>query len=53
MIIGGTIPKFEDAPESFQLVFQELLSLALELNHFPALGKYFQIDKYKDEIGYI
>ncbi|KAK8628496.1 hypothetical protein V6N13_009084 [Hibiscus sabdariffa] len=33
-IIGGTIPKPEDAPESFRLLVRELRSLALELNHF-------------------
>ncbi|KAG9438748.1 hypothetical protein H6P81_021286 [Aristolochia fimbriata] len=34
MIIGGTIPNTEDAPESFRLLVRELRSLALELNHF-------------------
>ncbi|KAJ0074642.1 hypothetical protein Patl1_37435 [Pistacia atlantica] len=38
-IIGGTIPKPEDAPESFRLLVRELRSLALELNHFPTPGK--------------
>nr|ADD31199.1 RNA polymerase beta subunit protein [Gonopterodendron arboreum] len=33
-IIGGTIPKPQDAPESFRLLVRELRSLALELNHF-------------------
>ncbi|GER27661.1 DNA-directed RNA polymerase subunit beta [Striga asiatica] len=32
-IFGETIPKPEDAPESFRLLVRELRSLALELNH--------------------
>ncbi|KAA0025440.1 RNA polymerase beta subunit [Cucumis melo var. makuwa] len=33
-IIGGTIPKLEDTPESLRLLVRELRSLALQLNHF-------------------
>nr|YP_009561600.1 RNA polymerase betasubunit [Commiphora gileadensis]QAT19689.1 RNA polymerase betasubunit [Commiphora gileadensis] len=44
-IIGGTIPKPEDAPESFRLLVRELRSLALELNHFLVSEKNFQINK--------
>ncbi|KAB2069507.1 hypothetical protein ES319_A08G099300v1, partial [Gossypium barbadense] len=40
-IIGGTIPKPEDAPESFRLLVRELRSLALELNHFLVSEKNF------------
>ncbi|KAF4365936.1 hypothetical protein F8388_019180 [Cannabis sativa] len=41
-IIGGPIPKPEDAPESFRLLVRELRSLALELNHFLVSEKNFQ-----------
>ncbi|KAG8655625.1 hypothetical protein MANES_04G060056v8 [Manihot esculenta] len=44
-IIGGTIPKPEDAPESFRLLIRELRSLALELNHFLVSEKNFQITR--------
>ena len=44
-IIGGTIPKPEDTPESFQLLVRELRSLALELNHFLESEKNFQINR--------
>ncbi|KAJ4884790.1 DNA-directed RNA polymerase subunit beta [Raphanus sativus] len=44
-IIGGTIPKPEDAPESFRLLVRELRSLALELNHFLVSEKNFQIHR--------
>ena len=44
-IIGGTIPKPEDAPESFRLLVRELRSLALELNHFLVSEKNFQINR--------
>nr|YP_010392177.1 RNA polymerase beta subunit [Wahlenbergia marginata]UPX07786.1 RNA polymerase beta subunit [Wahlenbergia marginata] len=44
-IIGGTIPKPEDAPESFRLLVRELRSLALELNHFLISEKNFQIHR--------
>nr|YP_011033835.1 RNA polymerase beta subunit [Gueldenstaedtia verna]WRI15636.1 RNA polymerase beta subunit [Gueldenstaedtia verna] len=45
MIIGGTIPKPVDAPESFRLLVRELRSLALELNHFLVSEKDFQIQR--------
>ncbi|PHT54972.1 DNA-directed RNA polymerase subunit beta [Capsicum baccatum] len=45
MIIGGTIPNPEDAPESFRLLIRELRSLALELNHFLVSEKNFQINR--------
>nr|YP_009532141.1 RNA polymerase beta subunit [Lamprocapnos spectabilis]AYA29251.1 RNA polymerase beta subunit [Lamprocapnos spectabilis] len=45
MIIGGTVPKPEDAPESFRLLVRELRSLALELNHFLVSEKNFQINR--------
>ncbi|KAL0532933.1 hypothetical protein IC582_031072 [Cucumis melo] len=44
-IIGGTIPKPEDTPESFRLLVRELRSLALELNHFLVSEKNFQINR--------
>nr|YP_010593667.1 RNA polymerase beta subunit [Elatostema salvinioides]WAJ54344.1 RNA polymerase beta subunit [Elatostema salvinioides] len=44
-IIGGPIPKPEDAPESFRLLVRELRSLALELNHFLVSEKNFQINR--------
>ncbi|RWR77870.1 RNA polymerase beta subunit chloroplast [Cinnamomum micranthum f. kanehirae] len=44
-IIGGTILKPEDAPESFRLLVRELRSLALELNHFLVSEKNFQINR--------
>nr|YP_009926654.1 RNA polymerase beta subunit [Lophopyxis maingayi]QNK04946.1 RNA polymerase beta subunit [Lophopyxis maingayi] len=44
-IFGGTIPKPEDAPESFRLLIRELRSLALELNHFLVSEKNFQINR--------
>nr|QVV41379.1 RNA polymerase beta subunit [Bridelia tomentosa] len=44
-IIGGTISKPEDAPESFRLLVRELRSLALELNHFLISEKNFQINR--------
>ncbi|KAF9619706.1 hypothetical protein IFM89_008383 [Coptis chinensis] len=44
-IIGGTISNPEDAPESFRLLVRELLSLALELNHFLVSEKNFQINR--------
>nr|YP_009141419.1 RNA polymerase beta subunit [Lathyrus odoratus]AIL55945.1 RNA polymerase beta subunit [Lathyrus odoratus] len=44
-IIGGTIPKPVDAPESFRLLVRELRSLALELNHFLVSEKDFQIQR--------
>nr|YP_009526756.1 RpoB [Dipsacus japonicus]AXZ62425.1 RpoB [Dipsacus japonicus]QFQ37173.1 RNA polymerase beta subunit [Dipsacus japonicus]UUL71150.1 RNA polymerase beta subunit [Dipsacus japonicus] len=44
-IIGGTIPKPEDAPESFRLLVRELRSLALELNHFLVSEKNFQMNR--------
>nr|YP_010458575.1 RNA polymerase beta subunit [Plagiopteron suaveolens]UUA70115.1 RNA polymerase beta subunit [Plagiopteron suaveolens] len=44
-IVGGTIPKPEDAPESFRLLVRELRSLALELNHFFVSEKNFQINR--------
>ncbi|KAI5420400.1 hypothetical protein KIW84_044259 [Lathyrus oleraceus] len=44
-IIGGTIPKLVDAPESFRLLVRELRSLALELNHFLVSEKDFQIQR--------
>nr|QWT70964.1 RNA polymerase beta subunit [Heliophila elongata] len=44
-IIGGTIPKPEDAPESFRLLVRELRSLALELNNFLVSEKNFQINR--------
>ncbi|KAF4383751.1 hypothetical protein G4B88_020073 [Cannabis sativa] len=40
-IIGGPIPKPEDAPKSFRLLVRELRSLALELNHFLVSEKNF------------
>ncbi|KAA3461858.1 RpoB [Gossypium australe] len=43
--IGGTIPKPEDALESFRLLVRELRSLALELNHFLVSEKNFQINR--------
>nr|YP_008994512.1 RNA polymerase beta subunit [Hypseocharis bilobata]AGV02940.1 RNA polymerase beta subunit [Hypseocharis bilobata]AKF43096.1 RNA polymerase beta subunit [Hypseocharis bilobata] len=45
IIIGGTIPKAEDAPESFRLLVRELRSLALELNHFLVSEKNFQMTR--------
>nr|YP_009975569.1 RNA polymerase beta subunit [Sibangea similis]QNK04910.1 RNA polymerase beta subunit [Sibangea similis] len=47
-MIGGTIPKPEDAPESFRLLVRELRSLALELNHFLVSEKNLQI--YRKEV---
>nr|ATL22063.1 RNA polymerase beta subunit [Cassytha capillaris]AUN45090.1 RNA polymerase beta subunit [Cassytha filiformis] len=44
-MIGGTIVKPEDAPESFRLLVRELRSLALELNHFLVSEKNFQINR--------
>ncbi|KAL5073189.1 hypothetical protein RYX36_012173 [Vicia faba] len=44
-IIGGTIPKPVDAPESFRLLVRELRYLALELNHFLVSEKDFQIQR--------
>nr|QFK69444.1 RNA polymerase beta subunit [Ixonanthes chinensis] len=44
-IIGGTIPKPKDAPESFRLLVRELRSLAMELNHFLVSEKNFQINR--------
>ncbi|XVE89978.1 hypothetical protein DITRI_Ditri20bG0040100 [Diplodiscus trichospermus] len=44
-IIGRTIPKPENAPESFRLLVRELRSLALELNHFLVSEKNFQINR--------
>nr|YP_010458488.1 RNA polymerase beta subunit [Catha edulis]ANG08325.1 RNA polymerase beta subunit [Catha edulis]UUA70027.1 RNA polymerase beta subunit [Catha edulis] len=44
-IVGGTIPKPEDAPESFRLLVRELRSLALELNHFFVSEKNLQINR--------
>nr|YP_010250911.1 RNA polymerase beta subunit [Corydalis tomentella]QTW90287.1 RNA polymerase beta subunit [Corydalis tomentella]QTW90561.1 RNA polymerase beta subunit [Corydalis tomentella] len=44
-MIGGTLPKPEDAPESFRLLVRELRSLALELNHFLVSEKNFQINR--------
>ncbi|ERM98365.1 hypothetical protein AMTR_s01499p00009870 [Amborella trichopoda] len=45
MIVGGTIPKPEGAPESFRLLVRELRSLALELKHFLVSEKNFQINR--------
>nr|UDP57260.1 RNA polymerase beta subunit [Melicytus chathamicus]UDP57680.1 RNA polymerase beta subunit [Melicytus lanceolatus] len=45
MTIGGTIPKPDDAPESFRLLVRELRSLALELKHFLISEKNFQINR--------
>nr|YP_010579942.1 RNA polymerase beta subunit [Hypericum monogynum]UZS76734.1 RNA polymerase beta subunit [Hypericum monogynum] len=45
IMIGGTIPKPEDAPESFRLLVRELRSLALELNHFLVSEKNFQMNR--------
>nr|YP_009772250.1 RNA polymerase beta subunit [Abrus precatorius]QIT03118.1 RNA polymerase beta subunit [Abrus precatorius] len=42
-IIGGTIPKPTDAPESFRLLVRELRSLVMELNHFLVSEKNFRI----------
>nr|YP_009449966.1 RNA polymerase beta subunit [Burmannia disticha]ANK36163.1 RNA polymerase beta subunit [Burmannia disticha] len=44
-IIGGIVPKPDDAPESFRLLVRELRSLALELNHFLVSEKNFQINR--------
>ena len=44
-IIGGTIPKPVDAPESFRLLVRELRSLAMELNHFLVSEKNFRIHR--------
>nr|YP_008994387.1 RNA polymerase beta subunit [Viviania marifolia]AGV02816.1 RNA polymerase beta subunit [Viviania marifolia] len=44
-IIGATIPKPKDSPESFRLLIRELRSLALELNHFLVSEKNFQINR--------
>nr|YP_009714395.1 RNA polymerase beta subunit [Parnassia palustris]QGK85783.1 RNA polymerase beta subunit [Parnassia palustris] len=44
-IIGGTITKSEDAPESFRLLVRELRSLALELNHFFVSEKNFAVNR--------
>ncbi|RZC81245.1 hypothetical protein C5167_043860 [Papaver somniferum] len=44
-IIGGTIPKPEDALESFRLLVRELRFLALELNHFLVSENNFQIQR--------
>nr|YP_010466000.1 RNA polymerase beta subunit [Corydalis temulifolia]QOD41512.1 RNA polymerase beta subunit [Corydalis temulifolia] len=44
-LIGGALPKPEDAPESFRLLVRELRSLALELNHFLVSEKNFQINR--------
>nr|YP_010868847.1 RNA polymerase beta subunit [Vanilla somae]WGU45569.1 RNA polymerase beta subunit [Vanilla somae] len=45
MIMEGTVPKPEGAPESFRLLVRELRSLALELNHFLISEKNFQINR--------
>nr|QVX28821.1 RNA polymerase beta subunit [Ctenodon histrix] len=44
-IIGGTIPKPVDAPESFRLLVREIRSLAMELNHFLVSEKNFRIHR--------
>nr|YP_009771247.1 RNA polymerase beta subunit [Smithia erubescens]QIT01949.1 RNA polymerase beta subunit [Smithia erubescens] len=44
-IIGGTIPKPVNAPESFRLLVRELRSLAMELNHFLVSEKNFRIHR--------
>nr|YP_010163293.1 RNA polymerase beta subunit [Kotschya aeschynomenoides]QRI61085.1 RNA polymerase beta subunit [Kotschya aeschynomenoides] len=44
-IIGGTIPKPVDAPESFRLLVRELRSLAMELNYFLVSQKNFRIHR--------
>uniref|UniRef100_A0A7T4XB00 DNA-directed RNA polymerase subunit beta n=5 Tax=Geranium TaxID=4028 RepID=A0A7T4XB00_9ROSI len=44
-IVGGEMPKAEDAPESFRLLVRELRSLALELNHFLVSEKNFQMNR--------
>nr|YP_010498620.1 RNA polymerase beta subunit [Terniopsis yongtaiensis]UWR82584.1 RNA polymerase beta subunit [Terniopsis yongtaiensis]WMV00763.1 RNA polymerase beta subunit [Terniopsis yongtaiensis]WMV00840.1 RNA polymerase beta subunit [Terniopsis yongtaiensis]WMV00917.1 RNA polymerase beta subunit [Terniopsis yongtaiensis]WMV00994.1 RNA polymerase beta subunit [Terniopsis yongtaiensis] len=44
-VIGGIIPKPQDAPESFRLLVRELRSLALELNHFLISEKNFQMTR--------
>ncbi|XLR30255.1 hypothetical protein S83_058155 [Arachis hypogaea] len=44
-IIGRTIPKPANAPESFRLLVQELRSLAMELNHFLVSEKNFRIHR--------
>nr|UUA69144.1 RNA polymerase beta subunit [Parnassia gansuensis] len=44
-IIGGTITKPEDAPESFRLLVRELRSLALELNYFFVSEKNFAVNR--------
>ncbi|XP_060668922.1 DNA-directed RNA polymerase subunit beta-like [Ziziphus jujuba] len=44
-IIGRTIPKPEDAPESFQFLVRELRSLALKLKHFLVSEKNLQINR--------
>lgn len=44
-IIGGTILKPVDAPESFRLLVCELRSLALEPDHFLVSEKDFQIQR--------
>nr|YP_009145253.1 DNA-directed RNA polymerase beta chain [Trillium decumbens]AKK32131.1 DNA-directed RNA polymerase beta chain [Trillium decumbens] len=45
MIMEGTVPNLEDAPESFRLLVRELRSLALELNHFLVSEKNFEINR--------
>ncbi|CAJ2659315.1 unnamed protein product [Trifolium pratense] len=49
-IIGGTIPKPVDAPESFRLLVRELRSLALELNHFLVSEKDFQMQRKEETL---
>ncbi|QHN86218.1 DNA-directed RNA polymerase subunit beta [Arachis hypogaea] len=44
-IIGRTIPKPANAPESFRLLVRELRSLAMELNHFLVSEKNFRIHR--------
>lgn len=46
-IIERTIPKLEDAPESFRLLVRELRSLDQEPNHFFVFEKNFQINMNK------
>nr|YP_009111568.1 RNA polymerase beta subunit [Erodium gruinum]AHH80579.1 RNA polymerase beta subunit [Erodium gruinum] len=45
VIIGGEMPKAEEAPESFRVLVRELRSLALELNHFLVSEKNFQMNR--------
>ncbi|QHN85970.1 DNA-directed RNA polymerase subunit beta [Arachis hypogaea] len=44
-IIGRTIPKPANAPESFRLLVRELRSFAMELNHFLVSEKNFRIHR--------